>query len=205
MKTIIYDIDDTLYPINRKRNIDLEKRREDFIVCKIGNDPEIVLERIKMIYGDSVDVGLEREYGISKKEYYDNVWSMEPENYMQCDNKLRNIISLISRDFLQICLTSAPDIWARRVLEYLKIYDLFKEIKTCDSGILKPEKRAFLEWKTFELQPSESIAVGNDYDNDLLIPKELGMTTIMVGLTDSRADFSIDEICDIQRILEVIG
>ena len=74
-------------------------------------------------------------------------------------------------------------------------------------GFEKPDTRFFESiLKTFDLSPSECVMVGNDYKKDILIPKSMGINTILFDeeniFSDAEsADYKINKMTQILDIL----
>jgi len=62
----------------------------------------------------------------------------------------------------------------------------------------KPHKECF------HMVKKEDIFVGNSFNKDLLIPKSKGAVTIHLTQENSKADYTIKEIYDIEKIFSII-
>jgi putative hydrolase of the HAD superfamily len=82
----------------------------------------------------------------------------------------------------------------------------FDLIITSDKiGQMKPSKEYYDEiFERFNVSPNECIVIGDNYENDLKIAKDMGATTIFFGGEDKRADFSIKGYDELPNILNKI-
>ncbi len=90
-------------------------------------------------------------------------------------------------------------------LRKFKLDQKFDTIITSDKiGEMKPSidyyEKAFLK---FNVQPNECLVIGDNFEKDLKIAKDMGATTISFGSQDDRADFSIKKYEEFQKILRM--
>ncbi len=88
-------------------------------------------------------------------------------------------------------------------LSKFKLTSVMDSIITCnDVGVMKPSMKYYeLALQQLDASPLEAVAVGDNYDKDLALAKELGMTTILFGSRNEQADFCIDNY---QQLIEVL-
>ncbi len=212
-KLVIFDVDGTLYkfedritsfldtPMYKK----IKKNAASFLSSKKKIDLEEakkIIEDIYLRYKTDISIGLEKEFGIPKKEYFNNVWNIDASKYIKYNPKLRETIN--SLDCKKAVLSNAPPVWINSILSQLKIQDLFDKKWTGDGKIRKPSREAYLTvCEYFESEPSECIMIDDD-QGYLEAAKKLGMTTVFISPNSDtiigKADYSIKEISEIKEI-----
>lgn len=165
------------------------------------SESEGILEGIYSRYGGDVSIGLERVYGIDRSEYFSRTWNIDAGGYLKPDNRLRGILS--STNAKKCVLTSAPRVWADNALRRLGIHDMFDGIWSGEGDIRKPDREAYLQAPLFfGIAPDRALIV-DDEPGFLKTPKEIGMTTVLVG--GDRKGFIDHNIDDIYGIVEIGG
>jgi putative hydrolase of the HAD superfamily len=88
-------------------------------------------------------------------------------------------------------------------LRNLGLDNLFDLIITSDTiGEMKPTPRYYKTiFKIFAVEPNECLVIGDNFEKDLEIAKEMGATTILFGKEDKRADYSIKNYIKLPEIL----
>jgi uncharacterized cofD-like protein/HAD superfamily hydrolase (TIGR01509 family) len=91
-------------------------------------------------------------------------------------------------------------------LKKTKIEKKFDLIITSDKiGKMKPSIDYYKTvFKKFDISPNECVIIGDNYEKDLKIAKELGGTVILYGNYDTRADFCINNYDELITILKRI-
>jgi len=185
MRQIIFDLDDTLY-----NNQILRTKREEAIIKFLRNKKDIYL---KLKKSNGTVKSLEK-LGINKERFF-NIINSVPINLKQ-DSKLIEIFKQIKKNFEIIILSNNSYYCVRESLTQLGIINYVKKIYSGqDFENFKPEKECF-----FMVNPHD-VAVGNDYEKDLEIPKSKGAITIHLG-ENELADFNIKEIYEIRDLLK---
>ena len=213
-KLIIFDLDGTLYPfkdasdstiLTSKFYEDLKVRVFDFLAERLEMPKEKVsleYERIKKAYNDQTSIGLEKEYGIDRFEYFENTWNTDPKNYVKQNKLLPKIFKRL--DGRTAILTSAPRIWTEKVLKYLGVYNFVKNsVFTGEPDIRKPNPKAFqIVLEHFKVQASQACSIGDQEATDILPAKKLGMKTVIVGSKSKHADFQIKTINELDKLIK---
>ena len=205
---IIFDLDGTLYPImgrdgtfsNSDFYQDLKSKMYRYLSDVLGISDETArseYSRINCAFNGDVSIGVEKEFGISRYEWFDNTWSLDPANYIEKPtNELKEILKPVADRSL--VLTAAPSAWAYPVLGFLGISDLFKNrVITGESDIRKPSTEVFRQAADM-LQRNcyDMISVGDQNESDILPAKKLGMITIKVGAPEGDADYFVRNAID---------
>lgn len=211
---IIFDMDGTLYNfvdsndgtiLGSKFYKEVEENGIKFIEQKLSVSQEeaaVIRQRIFGEYGGDISIGLEKEYRISKSEYFQNVWDIDASKYLDRDQKLIDILSDIKSK--KAILTSAPSVWAENALRQLGIYGLFDSISFGDGNIRKPDAEAYAQViNYFGTDPKRTLVV-DDEQKCLEEAKRLGLRTMLKSQSNMGSqgtDYSIREIYEIAKYL----
>lgn len=211
---IIFDMDGTLYGFEGSGKNDsfyatkfydeVKERGIGFLSEKLHISKEEagkVRNAVFQKYKGEVSIGLEKEYGIARAEYFGNAWGIDAGKYMERNPELKEMLSELK--LKKAILTVAPDVWVRNVLAQLGIADLFDGVWAGDGDIRKPAKEAYLQvTRAMEVEPSKAIMV-EDEPKFLKPAKELGMTTVLVGnVKEDYVDYNVDSIYAIPVLLK---
>jgi putative hydrolase of the HAD superfamily len=191
IKTIFFDLDDTLYPRSSGIWPTIGKRIEQFMHLKLG----LSLEEIPALrrclfktYGTTLR-GLQMDYQIDPHEYLAYVHDIPLEQYIQPDPALRDIISAYSQR--KVIFTNADAQHAGRVIQTLGLDDCFEGIiDILDiSPYCKPMPEAFQIALRLagDLRPQECLFI-DDNPANLLAAAGLGFHTICVGRPELQPD-----------------
>ncbi|RWR76951.1 Haloacid dehalogenase-like hydrolase superfamily protein [Cinnamomum micranthum f. kanehirae] len=126
---LLFDLDDTLYPLNSGLSEACTKNIEDYMVEKLGIDesktPDIC-EVLYKIYGTTMAglraIGYEFDYD----DYHSFVHGRLPYEKLQPDHVLRNL--LLSVPIRRVLFTNGDEIHAAKVLSRLGLEDCFDRI-----------------------------------------------------------------------------
>jgi len=207
IETIIFDLDNTLYPKETGLLNEVSKRINEFICKKFNLDYEnAIVHRKKFFhkYGTTLK-GLMIEEGIEPEEYLGFVHNLNTKNFLKRNEELINALSRIKQK--KIIFTNSPKEHVLSVIKVLGIECFFSGIY--DIRFLefnnKPQKDGYNKVvKHAGINPKESMMV-DDYDHNLRPAKELGMTTVLVGNgNDTKfpyVDYYINKITEIEKIL----
>ncbi|MBW2995531.1 HAD family hydrolase [Candidatus Woesearchaeota archaeon] len=184
MKTIIFDLDDTLY-VSRS----LRKRRENAIVRFLG-------EKAKEYYDLKTKfntIAALEKLGISKETFYKLMESVKIT--LKSDFRLRRILKRLKKDFKLIVLSNSSSLCVIETLKQLGILDLIDQFYGGDCfSKTKPDKQFF------SIVKKGDICVGNNFKKDLLIPKRKGAVTVLIG-NKGDARFKISSIYEIEHLI----
>lgn len=172
---------------------------------KISREQAIqTYEKIKDNFKGEVSLGVEKTFGIDRYRYFAATWNLEPKKYLKPNGDLVPMME-------QVCgraavLTSAPFVWARKVLSFLGIDKYFGDsVFTGEGDIRKPNPEAFRKVLRFLNCPPEQVfSIGDQEQTDILPAKTLGMKTIIVGSESTVADYSIKNIDDFPTLIKKI-
>jgi len=185
MRQIIFDLDDTLY-----QSKELRAKREKAILDYLGDKKE----KYKILKQNHGTLESLRLLGIGKKNFFDLMDKVEIN--LEKDDKLIRLFEKLNKKFKIIILSNSSDFCVQETLNKLGILYL---IDKCYSGedfeMPKPAKDCFF------MVEKENICIGNNFEKDLFIPKQLGAITIHLG-DSCEADFNICSIYELEELLE---
>ena len=190
-KTLIFDIDSTLYT-----NSAYAFEQVDCQVRQFARDRGITADEARRMVADyrkkfaaendgkKISLGNTLlAFGIPIAQSVE--WRktlMEPADFLKRDEKLIQTLRSLSQRFKLICVTNNPVFTARKTLDAIGISEFFPDIVGLDTCLKsKPALEPFQ--KACELthtEPKECIAIGDRYDMDIALPLKMGMGGILV-------------------------
>lgn len=205
-RLLVFDLDGTLYELDAPSYSDsslsdeVNSRKREFFENKLGvENVEESLSKLRKEYGEDTSLAVEKEYGIDRSEYFDFVWDIDPEGIIERYDCLDNVMNLEGRKAI---LTTAPRIWADKVIDNLGIRDNFEYVQTGEPDHRKPLKDAY--WHLLDqmdIKPERGIMIGDQEDHDIIPANEIGMKTVYLGGESDIADYNIDHLEDLVNIL----
>lgn len=206
MKYFIFDMDGTLYQFEKGTFTstefyrDLKKNIINFFKKNLKfNDIEANQEydKIDEEFNGEVSLYLENKYNIDRYRYFDSIWNLSPENYIEKNDKLVELFSKL--DGRVVVLTAAPRVWAEKVLKHLGIYEIVKDsLFTGEGNLRKPEIFSYFI-KYFNTNPENIYSIGDQEYSDIIPAKKLGMKTVIIGSKSKYADFEIQTLDDLYK------
>lgn len=196
LKTIIFDIDSTLYTNDEYAVEQVDVQLRHFAKIKNTTPEQIrkMIEDFRNNYrkehnGKNISLGNTlTHFGISIEEsikWRENL--LEPKNFLHPDSKLIEVLSKLKEKFNMICVTNNPVLPAFKTLQAIGIDKLIPEIiglDTCHKSKPDPEILKLAAKKT-NAKIDECLSVGDRFDIDLRLALELGMGGILVdGVED---------------------
>lgn len=196
LKTIIFDIDSTLYTNDEYAVEQVDVQLRHFAKIKNTTPEQIrkMIEDFRNNYrkehdGKNISLGNTlTHFGISIEEsikWRENL--LEPKNFLHPDSKLIEVLSKLKEKFNMICVTNNPILPAFKTLQAIGIDKLIPEIiglDTCHKSKPDPEILKLAAKKT-NAKIDECLSVGDRFDIDLRLALELGMGGILVdGVED---------------------
>lgn len=205
LKTIIFDIDSTLYtsPEYAFEQVDCQVRHfADLRGISHEKARNMVSEYRKSFAekngGKAVSLGNTlKTFGIPIEESVK--WRkelLEPKNFLSRDDKLIQVLSGLSENYRMICVTNNPVLPAWKTLEAIGIESLLPDIIGLDTcGKSKPAEEPFrLAAEKTGAALDQCISIGDRYDLDISLPLEMGMGGILV-----------DGVKDVYQLPEILG
>lgn len=196
LKTIIFDIDSTLYT-NEKYAFE----QVDCQVRRFARERGISDDEARKLVADFREK-FAREHGGKKVSLSNTLLSfgvpiqksvewrrelLEPKNFLSRDERLQKTLSALSKKFSLICVTNNPVEPARKTLVALGVENLIPEIIGLDTcNVSKPAREPFLlAAEKCGCRVQECLSVGDRFDLDIAVPLELGMGGVLVdGVED---------------------
>ena len=128
IKTILFDLDETLYSPDAGIWQAIKVRIEDYMINHLGiphDEVDDLRQKYYVTYGTSLR-GLEKDYNVKASEYLGYVHNIPIEEFLQPDPRLREILQEIP--IRKVIFTNANLPHANRVLNALGIADQFSMI-----------------------------------------------------------------------------
>ncbi|TKY63295.1 hypothetical protein E2542_SST13166 [Spatholobus suberectus] len=128
---LLFDLDDTLYPLNSGLANEILQNIQDYMVEKLGIEPSKTDELINLLYNNygTTIAGLRAiGYDFDYEEYYSFVHGKLPYENLKPDPVLRSL--LLSLPYRNLIFTNADKVHAVKVLKRLGLEDCFEGI-TC--------------------------------------------------------------------------
>ena len=190
-KTLIFDIDSTLYT-----NAAYAFEQVDCQVRQFAKDRGITAEEARKMVADyrrqfaaanngkKISLGNTLlAFGIPIAQSVE--WRktlMEPADFLTRDEKLIQTLRELSKSFKLICVTNNPVFTARKTLDAIGISEFFPQIVGLDTCLKsKPALEPFEEaCRILQVTPKECIAIGDRYDMDIALPLQMGRGGILV-------------------------
>ncbi len=214
--TLIFDLDGTLYDFRGEDSqrasfgqstfyAEIKERAYAFLSRKQSINESSAVElynKIKDKWNGEVSIGVEKDLGIDRYEFFENVWNLDPSKFVDANN-LRPIFSEIEKENLKVViLTASPRVWALKALKHLGLESYGNRLFTGEPDIRKPDPEAFMNvCRTLRIKPEECISIGDQVTTDIIPAKSLGMKTIFVGDSCHDADYTVKSVKNILEIL----
>ena len=196
LKTIIFDIDSTLYT-----NEEYAFEQVDCQVRRFASERGISDDEARKLVADFREK-FARENGGKKISLSNTLLSfgvpiqksiewrrelLEPKNFLTRDERLQKTLSALSKKFNLICVTNNPVTPAKKTLVALGVENLISDIIGLDTcNVSKPARKPFLlAAEKCGSQAQECLSVGDRYDLDIVVPLELGMGGVLVDAVEN--------------------
>lgn len=180
--TWLFDLDNTLYPVESGFMREMEGRMTAF-VAKVTGLPQDEAYRLQKQYLAEHGLtlrGLMLDHGVDPAEFHALFHDMSLESLAHDPALTAAIARLPGR---RLIFTNADDIHARRVLERLGLTDLFHDVFHIGSFDYtpKPDPAPFRRMSAEHGVDPAVAAFFEDSERNLAPAAELGMTTVLVG------------------------
>jgi putative hydrolase of the HAD superfamily len=185
IKVILFDLDGTLYNSTEVRRKFAEAayhalaKLKNISVDEAASLIEDTREKLKKKHGFPVPYTLTLvRFGMPVETWHkENIEFFDPRDHLSANGELREkLLDLRKRCRLAI-LTNNNEVQAGRILQALKVQDLFDRVFTYNSfKTMKPNPQFFKRAaKEMEVVPEECLVVGDRYSVDLIPAQNLGM------------------------------
>jgi putative hydrolase of the HAD superfamily len=203
--TLLFDLDDTLYPSDCGIMDAISQKMIDYMVVKLGvPESAVVVERERLfnLYG-TTRRGLQAEYHLDEDDFMDFIHNISVEKYLSVNHELQILLGTLPQR--KLVFTNADSDYALRILFALGIREFFEDIIDIRSIApwVKPQKEAFS--KALEIgkinNPKQCVMIDDSFRN-LIVAHELGLYTIQVGEEALAApiDAVVSRVEDLQKV-----
>ncbi len=185
IKVILFDLDGTLYknPEIRKKFAEAAyhalARLKNISVDDAKRMIEGTREKLKQKHGFPVPYTLTLiRFGMPVETWHkENIDFFDPRDYLSQNGELKKMLSGLRKRCRLAILTNNNETQAQRILEALKVRNLFDRVFTYNSfKTMKPNPDFFKKAaKEMGVKPDECLVVGDRYSVDLIPAQDLGM------------------------------
>ena len=224
IKGVIFDLDNTLLDFMKMKEVAVKSAIRGMIEAGLEADEIESFKDIISIYEEFgwenqkvFDVFLNKSIG-----YVDNKFlaagvvayrRAREANLLAYPNVNRTLVNLTKLGIKLAVVSDAPSREAWMRIYYLNLYHFFDAVITFDdSGERKPSSKPFeMALKILNLEPQDSLMIGDWPERDVVGAKQIGMRTAFAvygdtfGTKDSGADWDIKDISEIISIIKKIN
>lgn len=206
-KLIIFDLDGTLYqlPDGLYAKSPLQRRvlanARNYIAARLSKsktEARSILAGVQRKYGEQISIGLEKEYGLNRYDYFNTVWNISARGIVKKNQDLRNILLELQKSYRLALVSDAPRVWIENVLAALSVSDIFHDNIFSGEGNHRKGLGNALSAviKKYKIRPADCVVVGDQEETDILPAKQLGARTVFVHPTkhSSIGDANINSI-----------
>lgn len=208
LKTILFDLDETLYPSENGLWQVLRDRMDDFMRDRL-NIPKEMINSMRQNYYETYGTtlrGLEKDYQVKAEDYLAFVHDVPIHEYVAPDPALGEMLAKLP--YRKVIFTNADTNHTQRVLAALGITTCFE--KVIDVMAMEPYCKPFPEafQKAMEM-------VGDDNPSSYLLfddaPKNVsaalraGMQAVLVSKHPSGLDHPVTQIDNIHQLTDVLS
>ena len=144
--------------------------------CSVESAEQILEQGLSDRIGLSSFLG--NRYQISRKQYFDRVWNINPSGIVKnFDSAVTKIKELADTGKKLVLVTSAPDVWQKQVFAYLGLTEYFEEIFSGETFGAKGEIFTKLANR---YNPKNIVSVGDQQKTDIDPATALGIRGILV-------------------------
>ncbi|GKV08083.1 hypothetical protein SLEP1_g19765 [Rubroshorea leprosula] len=226
---LVFDVDDTLYPLNSGLSKACTNNIVEFMIQKIGIEESNAAEINQVLYknyGTSMAGLLAVGYNFDHDDYHSFVHGRLPYENLKPDPVLRNL--LLSLPIRKVIFSNGDKAHVGRVLKKLGLEDCFERIITFEtlnpipsnethdvhnhpSGsefpdtpiVCKPFENAFeMAFKIANIDPQKTLFFDDSIRN-IQTGKNMGLHTVLVGTSQKTngADYALESIHNIREAL----
>jgi len=221
IKGVVFDLDNTLLDFMQMKEFAVKAAIKGMIEAGLDVDEKKSYEEIISIY---------EEFGWENQKVFDEFLNKtigkvdnkylaagivayrraREANLMAYPNVNKTFMALAKSGMKLAVVSDAPSREAWMRIYYLNLYHYFDVVITFDdSGERKPSAKPFqMALKAMELQPDETIMVGDWPERDVVGAKQIGMKTAFArygdtfGTVHSGADWVLDDISELIQIID---
>lgn len=180
--TWLFDLDNTLYPVESGFMAEIERRMTAYVQKVTGLDRDAAYKLQKEYlarYGLTLG-GLIEHHGVDPADFHAIFHDMSLDALAHDPELVAGIARLPGR---RLIFTNADDVHARRVLDRLGLDHLFDDVFHIGSAdyVPKPDPRTFARMNAAHDIDPAAAAFFEDREDNLAPAHDLGMTTVLVG------------------------
>jgi putative hydrolase of the HAD superfamily len=204
ISTILFDLDDTLYPSGSGVMEQIRARILSYIETRLSlptGEADALRQRYFLSYGTSMR-GLQLNHAIDADDFLHYVHDVPLHRYLRTNSALDAALASMPHD--KIVFTNASREHAERVLDCLGVRARFSRIVDVRDMAYesKPQPSAYRRiCRLLDVQPGACLLVEDNLRN-IRPAKALGMTTVLVHDGRAQADGSVDYT--IRRVEEIV-
>lgn len=180
--TWLFDLDNTLYPVESGFMGEIERRMTAFVqkVTGLERDEAYRLQKSYLAEHGLTLIGMMKNHGVDPRDFHALFHDMSLEALAHDPALIAAIARLPGR---RLIFTNADDIHAERVLQRLGLSHLFSDVFHIGSAgyTPKPHPDAFERMSAAHGIDPAVTAFFEDSERNLAPAAELGMTTVLVG------------------------
>jgi len=207
VKTILLDVDDTLYPKGTGPFAHVNVRIDNYVmqVCKVEKDQARKLRKEYIRQYGSTLQGLMREYGIDPGHYLKDVHDVPVEDLLKRDARLCDALGKLRCTL--VAFTNGSHDYASRILRVLGIDDMVSGLFAIEHMDFVPKPLLWPFYKVIQHYGgvSQDYLMVDDSMPNVRTALSVGMSAVLVGADDpGRFCLSIPDIYEIPRIIEYL-
>jgi putative hydrolase of the HAD superfamily len=206
IRTILFDLDDTLYPPESGIMGEIRKRILEFIMTRLDlprAEADALRRKYFLEYGTSMR-GLQIKHQIDTDEFLHFVHDIPIQEHLEPNAELDAMLATIDQD--KVIFTNASHEHAERVLEALGVRRHFSRIVDIRDMAYesKPQPAAYQRiCDLLGVRPEECLLIEDNVRN-ILPAKALGMTTVLVldgqAAPGEGADYTLQRVEDVGKL-----
>lgn len=202
---IVLDMDGTLYTLigsggygESELRQQVEQNALSFINTLVTDENADDVLKAGLTDPVGISAYLEREYGILRQQYFDQVWDINPADYIVRNEELEAELRQVSGGKFGsekqklVLLTASPRAWAKKIIEYLGLKDVFETVYT---GEMYGSKSEIFDILSGRYSAENVTSIGDQLGSDIAPATAIGMNGILV----SGPDQTLEAIREIKR------
>ena len=207
IKAIGFDLDGTLYTITPSIHHQVREEIYHLVAATLHVPYSSAKNQFEETYSRLESGGRALgELGITngREQLRDCLQRADISRFLQYDHKLVLLFRKISPSYFTFLITESQKNDALKKLNTLGLSpDIFKYAAFWDSTSLRKDTGSIYPavFVTSGFAPKEHLYCGDSIRDDVLPAKRTGIKTALIGKTHPDADFSLETIYDLERIL----
>lgn len=204
--TFLFDLDNTLYPRASGLLAHLDQHINAYLrdVLSINEDEvDEVRRRYVKIYGTTLR-GCQVEHNVDPLEFIAKTHDIDPTKFVGPDKDVERILRELPG--IKVVFSNSPMLHVGRTLDALNLTHLFEKIYTIEFCEFegKPNKAAYERvLADLDADPERCVMI-EDTSANLVVPNQLGMTTVLVsdgsGSWPKYVDYVVQKVPDLLSI-----